>query len=377
MPTEMMTMCFHTRDAVRREGGSFTFRLPSDRLRSAATKVALASCEFPIMQWTVEEAWDRVYVNEGVRLASSAAAALHLVERVPGDAEPDGPEILRLPPRLNRVRRAEWFGGALAVECAEPHGLWDDITGAPLRAAFDADAAGVRLVGGTDGDVVLSVALRDGDLQPTSPTAFRCRAGLAARAGAGAGALFLVSPAPPSPRHLCEWLSEAARNRGGARLVFRYEADRDRVALEVRGAVAGTMLRLLPTPLARLCGLSTMSVRCDASGAVVWPSEATHGLWEWFELPCGVYAPCHRPMCTGQPLRFGPEMESAANRLYVPLTRAVEGTGGGKPPPHQLVFTDPDGRVYTCPVPPGRYASAAQLCRCLEITTDIMRSSSR
>ena len=48
-------MCFHTRDAIVREDASFTFRLPGNRLRNDAMKVALASCEFPMVQWTVEE----------------------------------------------------------------------------------------------------------------------------------------------------------------------------------------------------------------------------------------------------------------------------------------------------------------------------------
>ena len=68
MPTEVMTMCFHTRDAVVRDDASFTFRLPGNRLRNDAMKVALASCEFPMVQWTVEEEWNRLYMNEGIGL---------------------------------------------------------------------------------------------------------------------------------------------------------------------------------------------------------------------------------------------------------------------------------------------------------------------
>lgn len=79
-------MCFHTRDAVRHDGAGFTFRLPSDRLRTDAVKVALASCEFPMVQWTVEESWDRLHMNEGVALTHSDNE-LQIVARAPGAVE--------------------------------------------------------------------------------------------------------------------------------------------------------------------------------------------------------------------------------------------------------------------------------------------------
>ena len=71
MPTELATLCFHTRDAVRRDEGAFTFELPGNSLRNHAVKVALASCEFPIVQQTVERAWNRFYYMEGLRLEPS------------------------------------------------------------------------------------------------------------------------------------------------------------------------------------------------------------------------------------------------------------------------------------------------------------------
>ena len=78
------------------------------------------------------------------------------------------------------------------------------------------------------------------------------------------------------------------------------------------------------------------------------------------ELPCGVYAPCHRPMCTGTPLRFSEEIELAVNRMYFPI---LKGDDGRKQ--HLLIFSDRDGRDPHCPnsvrkVPP------QTLCRYLE-----------
>ena len=36
MPTEVTTLCFHTRDAASRDDSTLTFEMPSHRLRTAA-----------------------------------------------------------------------------------------------------------------------------------------------------------------------------------------------------------------------------------------------------------------------------------------------------------------------------------------------------
>ena len=159
MPTEVATLCFHTRDAVARDDSSLTFEMPSNRLRTAAAKVALASCEFPMVQHTIEPDWNRLWLNEGVRLAPDACV-LDVVVRHPGEPEPQAPVRLRLPPRLNRAACA-WKGGRLVVECAAPHGLFSEHTRQPLRAAMQE----ARVLGGAGGDVALGVALAEGKLE--------------------------------------------------------------------------------------------------------------------------------------------------------------------------------------------------------------------
>ena len=53
-------------------------------------------------------------------------------------------------------------------------------------------------------------------------------------------------------------------------------------------------------------------------------------------------------MCVGQPLRFASEVEASWNRLYFPIVKVGEAS-------HRIVFSDPNGRIYTCGIPPGRY----------------------
>lgn len=336
MPTEVMTMCFHTRDAVERTDSSFTFRLPSARLRNDAVKVALASCEFPMVQWTVEEDWNRLYTNEGIALDADTQELRFACDGM------TAPVVVHLPVRLNPITKAvATRGGAtVRVTCALPHGL----------AALAAADAGARLVGGSAGDVVVagaaSVDAHTFDLA--------CAAGAAQNAQ---NAHTLLVPAAPNPTRLCAWMQAATRRAlllhsvTNVQIHFRYDARTDTVRVTASATEATPMLRFLPSELLRRCGVSHMPVRC-ADYRAEWPCEPTR-FWDHVLVPPGFYAPCHRPMCTGQPMRFGAELEAAVNRLYFPVLKDQQ--------QHLVVFSDPSGRTLTCAVPSGRYAPA-QLC---------------
>ena len=61
-----------TRDcrSKNKEEGTFTMNLGGDNPRFQAVKVSLGSLEFPIVQWTIEELWTRLYFSEGFRLTA-------------------------------------------------------------------------------------------------------------------------------------------------------------------------------------------------------------------------------------------------------------------------------------------------------------------
>ena len=133
MPLEATTLCFHTRDAVARDDSKLTFELAGQRLRSEAVKVALASCEFPMVQWTIEEDWARFYVNEGVRVEGEAMRCLRVIVQPPGAAEPDHPVEIVLPLRLNRPSKAT--PSPLGCQSGNPFGDVEDIDEASLTVA--------------------------------------------------------------------------------------------------------------------------------------------------------------------------------------------------------------------------------------------------
>jgi hypothetical protein len=339
--TEVATLCFHTRDAVERDDSKLTFEMPGDGLRTDAARVALASCEFPMVQYTIEEDYARLYLNHALRLEDEDARWIDLVIRAPHEAEPETPTRILLPRRLNPIRECVWRGNLLVVECEYPHGLWSEYTQTPLSLP-----EGVVLVGAACGDRVVR-----GGLCYLSPTRFSV-ASNDVRHPDATHARYLYVPPVTSPAALCDRLTVAARGcTKDAKLAFRYDTRTDRVLLTVAAHLQGSRMRVLPSFLAARLGLSQYSLSVDGLDPFVWPSEPT-GLWDYVEMPPGFYGPCHRSMCTGPPLRFGNELEAAVNRLYFPLAKL---SGASKTTPHVLVFSDPDGNVLSCDIPCGRY----------------------
>jgi hypothetical protein len=342
MPTEVATMCFHTHDAIEVHEASYTFEMPLGRLREDAVKVALASCEFPMTQWTIEEEWCRLWMNEGIRLAPQNNF-LDVARRLPNGGE-ESVWRIRLPPRLNRVRRVTRRRGELVVECENEHGL----------GALQSEH--VKLLGDLGGDVTLDRARLILDSEHT----FRVEA-----CSQGIDARYVCVATIPSHKHLCDALTAAAHTTlpEGTKMHFQYDGAKDHVVLTYTVPLPGTQMRLLPSPLVAQCGLSTYPTRCITYTQTCACEETT--LWDYVEIPTGHYAPCHRSMCVGQPLRFGPELESAVNRLYFPLGGGSTVAGGDGT--HLLIFSDPDGHILSCPIPSGRYSSTS-LARHLEVT---------
>ena len=165
----MLTMCFHTRDAIRRDDSSFTFRLPSNRIRNDSVKVALASCEFPMVQWTIEKEWNRFYFNEGIYLTAED----NYLDFVMDDSEP---VRIQLPPRINRIKHVAWSGKHLHVECD---------TLARISNEFPQHVSKRRTTGRRRGH--FAFAAFQGDLESTSPTSFRIKSGAVVKNPMGEG----------------------------------------------------------------------------------------------------------------------------------------------------------------------------------------------
>lgn len=346
MPTEVTTMCFHTHDAVEVSEGSYTFEMPLGRVRDGAAKVALASCEFPMVQWTIEEEWNRLWMSEGVPLHSENNY-IDLTIRFPAPGAELVPVHIRLPPKLNVITKMVTHNNEFVVDCQEEHGLAGFTTGRHLH-----------LIGSSGGDaVVLPSAI-------TVDTPHRFRVSTLGTNESAKGSKYVYVPTLPSPMHLCAALTSAARHaldtgqQHHIKLAFEYDGTGDRILITCTVPLLQTRLHILPSPLVTLCGWSTHA-QTMTQFSQVWPCESTQ-LWDYIEMALGFYSPCHRPMCVGQPLRFGPELEATVNRFYFSIGGGSSVNGGDGS--HILIFSDPDGHVLTCHVPNGRYSCSSLAC---------------
>ena len=340
MPSEITTLCFHTRDAVHVKDASYTFNMPSDRLKENAGRVALASCEFPMVQWTIEEEWCRFWMNEGIRL-DSETNFLEVFFR----GEEEERSTVRIPPRTNKIKKVTRRGKKVHVECEREHGLGGYPKGREIK-----------IVGGSGGDFF---ALHT---EVESEHSFFMEVeGGEEGFGRVTNAKYVIVPTISSPSELCSMLTSASRSvrMGGILLSFSYKGEEDRIVATGTVVRKGSSARFLPTPLSSSCGLSTTVLHFETN-VCEWASEQT-GLWDYVEVKSGFYGPCHRSMCVGQPLRLSQEMEMSVNRFYFP----IGGGSGGEEGEHLVVFSDPDGRILTCSIPPGRYR-AETLCVHLE-----------
>lgn len=327
MPTEVATLCFHTRDAVERTEGSFTFRMPSHGLRNHATKVALASCEFPIVQQTVEPMWNRLYYSESIRLTKENNFLVVVLRATSNDKETV--YHLRLPPHRNEASVVcDRSGRSITVKTMDPHHLFGED-----HKAFSVPAK--LTLASASGDVDLD------DIEYIDSRTFRVKGNRLDASGSGV----VVCDSVPSPLALASLLTEAAQ-RTDLPLAFRYEDKRDCIQPTVGRTGPDSFVRILPSVLSAFCGFSTVMHR----GMGDMPCES--GRWfDYIEIPTGFYSPCHRPMCIGQPLPLGPVLELSLNRYYFPLL----GSGGNGPSNHVIVFANPDGGIHTCVIPAGRY----------------------
>lgn len=364
----LTTICFQTVDAARRDDAAarFVFDMHGLHARLKPNRVMLGSLELPIVQYSVEERWSRIYFCEGLRV-TPGVRSLRILESTDGGAPATGAALLPL--HLNSVCRSRSSKrGRVVVKTQHPHGLWHtDGTSMLAGQRWPAtQGSGAWLLHAAGGAVFLTAQ----DVEYVSDHSFSVAPGVAVgmmdsgRSAAG----FLHVPGPDSPHALCSTLNSLLQ-RNGLRCKYSVSFDaatcQTRLAVEslrdaalsfvsvsvegdglrsLLGLVAGSALTL-PPPLAG-------SVPGDAAApSVQLParlSAETFGGFDYVELPEGWYTPAHRPMGTGQPLRLPSELEGRLNRFtFLPASK--------EEPLLYLVFRDALARTQAAQIPPGTY----------------------
>lgn len=386
------TICMDTRDAKKHEDdeGAFSFRIAGDNPRVQAARVALGSLEFPVVQWTIEEEWNRIHFSEGFRLTSKASS-FRLFERV--DNEEGREHEIGLPPYLNTIKSImDASDGGTIVTCYEPHRLWMGTEGNSCVLQI-LEWGDVEIICSAIGRVSLTALHASGRLTFVSENSFRIPGVGCEAADAG----FVHVPTYPSPFHLCEALSYVlAHTPTETRYEILYDAVTNRAVLQAAQYPEDAKrleLRLYGSALTRLLGYPSpvhdrLFVRPSANERetteydfytrvnntsappLQLPSEQYAG-WHHVELATGWYAPAHRPMCTGPPLRLADEVEHALNRLNFPRVDTIPDKMASG---HFLPFADPTGCKHLCTVYTGQY-TAESIAAALE--TEMTRLSAR
>ena len=386
------TICLDTRDAENVEEGQFTMQLGGDNPRLRAVKLSLGSLEFPMVQWTIEKEWNRIYYSEGYEIKPDDSF-LRIEEITPSTQN----EInCTIPLHLNSIehwlRRDDW----MQVTTKYPHGLWINGRKSVLHTIGWGE---VEIICSPFGRISLT------GLQAANKLIYKSNTEFLIPSTYGNDVIegfygYLHVPKYPSPFHLCNVINHIllysvtltnphleydARTNVASLQSSMYSPDEATLSLRLHGSKLAALLgyrsplherRFVRPPQATLLtprnvnGFGVENAQGGDQPPLVLRSEAFGG-WSFVEIEPGWYSPSHRPMCTGTPLRLAQEMEYSLNRLYFPLTERVpQGTCTS----HFLMFTDPLGGLHNCPVYVGRY-SPKSLSAVLERSMTMMASS--
>ena len=218
-PQEHFTVSYRSEDAHEATPGEYTFESRGVYTSKKPVKIALASCEFDISQYSIEEDWSRVYFMErtvprfavGARTLSFAVTepAQHGATTVV-DVTLPLPSNPIVDMRFNSVTRQ------LSITTEHPHGLWSN--GRSLAAEWETWGERCRIAAAPFGEVSLTEAAKAGQLFPTDdPREFRLThtprpsaTALAAEPSPIKGVV--LCPAPPSLAHLARVLTAALQS---------------------------------------------------------------------------------------------------------------------------------------------------------------------
>jgi hypothetical protein len=343
------TICLQTQDATERDDSSFTFDLKIDEPSFKAVKVALGSLEFPMVQYSIEEDWSRLYFSEGIELDNTNN--VFDIEII--DLEN---YCIRIPQRLNEIQSWTNSGSRVVAECSDPHCLnlirnyaWGD----------------VEIIASPFGRTSLRDYYLLGTLDVISETKFSIPNNLSENGILGGNALYpnagsLYIPTIPGPEYLCALLNEACSGLENISLSFKYNDVK--IVVEVKNKNNFKIrIKWSLSNLAQFIGIGITDMSLEPRERKTIPTTEFRG-WDYVAISPGWYAPSHRPLCTGPPLKFSQEVENAFNRLYFQLPSQVQ---TGQITSHFLVFSDPCGNTHLCQIPCGKYTPDT-LCTHLE-----------
>ena len=381
------TICMQTLDAIKREEGEFTMRLGGDNPRLRAVKVMLGSLEFPMVQWTIEKDWNRLYFSEGYKLTNDNSF-LSIDEKT---TTVNNTINIRLPMYLNPIEEIVRQGNFIIIKTEYPHGLWLEAKRSTIHGI---KWGSVDIICSPMGRVSLTQLIWNKQMEYLSEYEFIIPCPLDVNTSLFCG--YVYTPTIPSPHHLCELLTYcllyaqtlssysveycSAENKAVLQANI-YPEDTDSLIITLHGSKLAKILgygsslhtKRFQRKLIQDNHIEVVQ-RFDNvethDTPLILPSEQFSG-WMCTTIEPGWYIPSNRPMCNGNPLRMPQELEGSLNRFYFPIPERIP---HGLSTSHFLVFADPSGKTQMCPVYVGKY-NIETLCMYLE--NEMTRISSR
>jgi hypothetical protein len=381
----MHTICMRTEDGENVNEGEYRMKLSGANPRLSAVKTALGSLEFPMVQYTIEKDWSRLYFSEGFKIVQETSFF-----RLQEESNPEGKITTQdtnvtLPLHLNEILELRQLNEWVIVRCQHPHHMWIQSRRCMIPFYTWEEP---HLICTPMGRISLALMARQGELYYLSDTEFMFKNAFeksieakSPRAG------FLYFPIIPSLSILCETLTHVLSNSNTlASYQVNYETSTNITSIAATTYPEySTYLKitLQGSHLATMLGYSSSTHeqkfhRPKSSNHIelmdqqnfAQPYDHTplilrsepNPSWDYICLTPGWYAPQHRPMITGSPLRMTTELETAFNKLYFSLPERIP---SGMPTAYFLIFTDPTGTTHNCPLYAGRY-SPISFCAHLE-----------
>lgn len=383
------TICMSTSDALEKREGEFHMQLAGDQPRINAVKLALGSLELPIVQWTIEDMWSLLYFSEGYRLTKESSY-LRILEKSDNDCKTIQ---IQLPLYINEIEYIRPMSNKYyAIKTIYPHGLWIEGRRSILPAVYWGN---VEIVCSSLGRISISQLLQSHDIEYLSEHEFMISLQENIESIENYGYLYM--PTIPSPKALCDLITFALtysislgvysiaydpiENRASL-LSTQYPPESSTLSIKLYGSKLAQMLGYFSDEHFKIFQKKT-NIESNLNPRqfeyantqtsdlpLVLPSEVFPG-WMSIRLTPGWYAPAHRPMCTGAPLRISTEIENAFNRLHFTIPERVPKNHATS---HFIVFCDPTGTDHICPIYAGKYTPETL---CSQIEDEMTRLASR
>ena len=384
-PQSQLSLCFQSSDAVAVDDDTCSYTFITALTRKPV-KVSLGSIEFPMVQYTIEKEWARLFLQEGIRITSQYRS-LSLTETFGSEGSSTITEhSVEVAVPLHRNWGTISSGSSVTrIVLNAPHGLYT-CTGSRLFH-------GVR-----PHQLLLLCSVPDGYVDLSSPDVlssmtlvdpYAINVGCLADVPVHGSACVLCMQPFPTPAALCLFI-QSALNQSGLRVKYSFTYDAltnhasiaalsfprgsDFLRLRVSGSL-GSIVGYPGSMHARTfqrnkLNISVMQAPCTAtreqrlfnqaaSYAPQFPldadkqddapplrldAEAFSG-WGYAELNEGWYFPCQRPNCIGQPYRISQELDFMLNKLFFPVAEH----------PPCVVFRDPVGALCVAQLCFGKY----------------------